>query len=63
MTLEAYPNKTNDGDLKGRRVDQKGIWKWGIRSENKKAETLKIQTAETTKNIPQKVEGTKSLRG
>ena len=49
--------------MKGIRADLKGSEKEVSDLKKKKVETLKIQTSETTKTRPPKVEGTKALRG
>ena len=55
--LKGGPNKTTRGDLKGRRADLKGS-KNGVSDLKKgKAETLKKQTAETSKNSSTKSGG------
>jgi len=56
------PNKTTRGDLKGKEADFKGSGSEVTDLEKEGAEALK-PTAETAETLPQKVEGTKALRG
>ena len=56
------PNKTTRGDLKGKEADFKGSESEVTDLEKEGAEGLK-PTAETAETLPQKVEGTKALRG
>ena len=56
------PNKTTRGDLKGKEADFNGSGSEVTDLEKEGAEALK-PTAETAETLPQKVEGTKALRG
>ena len=56
------PNKTTRGDLKGKGADFDGSGSEVTDLEKEGAEALK-PTAETAETLPQKVEGTKALRG
>ena len=56
------PNKTTRGELKGKEADFNGS-EWEVTDlEKEGAEALK-PTVEIAKTLPQKVEGTKALRG
>ena len=56
------PNKMTRGDLKGKEADFNGSGSEVTDLEKEGAEALK-PTAETAETLPQKVEGTKALRG
>ena len=63
VALEMNPNKTIGGDLRGRRANLRGSETEVSDLEKNKVETLKIQTSEIAKTLPQKLEGTRALRG
>ena len=56
------PNKTTRGDLKGKEADFNGSESEVTDLDKEGAEALK-PTAETAETLPQKVEGTKALKG